>query len=89
MVDVEVIKHRLRISHCKMDLLLTADIYEAKADMIRCGVSPEMVEAPNEPLIDAAIVAYGMFKETNDERFQEQYRSRVDELRKSAGYKED
>lgn len=89
MVDVEVLKHRLRISHNKIDLLITADIYEAKADMIRCGISPEMVEAPNEPLIDAAIVAYGMYKETNDERFQEQYRSRVDELRKSAGYKEE
>ena len=88
MVDVSVIKKRLRITHDRLD---DQDIAQAKEELKRVGVSAEKVDSPDDKLIDRAIIAYCMKVEADTAKESEGYSVQwvqcQDELRKSSGYK--
>lgn len=87
MVDTSTIKDRLRVSHSKLDDQFAQDILAAKAELVRVGMSDEIVEDENNPLIDKAIIAYCMWIEASDskmaDRYEAQWNQWRDELRKS------
>lgn len=90
MVDTSTIKSRLRISHDRIDDQLAEDIRTAKAELQRVGISEAAVNAEDDPLIDAAIISYCLFKETSDEkmvyRYERQWNQWKDEIRKTPSY---
>lgn len=91
MVDVNSIKMRLRINHDKLDDQLAQDIQIAKDELVRVGVSGELVES-DDSLIDEAVTAYCMMIENSidskmSEAYEKQWEQRKDELRKSLKYK--
>lgn len=87
MVDTSTIKDRLRVSHSKLDDQFAQDILAAKADLVRVGMSNEIVEDENNPLIDKAIIAYCMWIESSNDKMADRYEAQWnqwrDELRKS------
>lgn len=92
MVDVEVIKRRLRINHNRLDEQFEQDIQFAKDELVRVGVSSEMVESEEDSLIDEAIISYCMMIENSVDSkmydaYEKQWIQRRDELRKSTKYK--
>ena len=90
MVDTSTIKDRLRVSHSKLDDQFAQDILAAKADLVRVGMSNEIVEDENNPLIDKAIIAYCMWIESSNDKMADRYEAQwnqwKDELRKSPKY---
>ena len=90
MVDVSVIKKRLRITHNKLDDQFEQDIEAAKAELVRVGVLKNVVDEKNNPLIDKAIIAYCMWVESDSEKmsngYELQWNQWKDELRKSPKY---
>lgn len=90
MVDISTIKSRLRISHNHLDDQLEQDIEAAKAELIRVGISSEVVADGNKPLIDKAIISYCLWIESSDEKMADKYEAQWtlwrDELRKSPEY---
>lgn len=74
----------VRVSGKATDVEIEALIADAKADMVRCGVKPELVEADDpQPMVKLAVACfvkshYGLDASV-DERgfFQESYRSHV------------
>ena len=90
MVDVSVIKKRLRITHDRLDDQFEQDIEAAKAELVRVGVLKNVVDEKNNPLIDKAIIAYCMWIEADSEKMSNGYESQwnqwKDELRKSPKY---
>lgn len=86
MVDTSTIKERLRINHNKLDDQLAQDIEAAKAELVRVGVSGDVIDADN-PLIDKAIIAYCLWIEASDDKMADRYEAQwnqwKDELRKS------
>jgi len=93
MVDVTVVRKRLRITHTSIDDQLTNDINAAKAELTRIGISSSAVEAPADPLIDKAIMAYCMWVESSNDKmaagYQAQWDLWRDELRKTHSYKDE
>ena len=91
MVDVSVIKKRLRITHDRLDDQFEQDIAQAKEELKRVGVSAKKVDSPDDKLIDRAIIAYCMKVEADTAKESEGYSVQwvqcKDELRKSSGYK--
>lgn len=87
MVDVSEVKARLRINHNSLNDQFEADILAAKAELKRVGVSSEVVESNNNPLIDKAIISYCMWIESSSEKMADKYEAQWtlwrDELRKS------
>lgn len=90
MVDVSVIKKRLRITHDRLDDQFEQDIEAAKSELVRVGVLKNVVDEKNDPLIDKAIIAYCMWVEADSEKMSNGYESQwnqwKDELRKSPKY---
>lgn len=90
MVDVSVIKKRLRITHDRLDDQFEQDIEAAKAELVRVGVLKNVVDEKNDPLIDKAIIAYCMWVEADSEKmsngYELQWNQWKDELRKSPKY---
>lgn len=88
---LEKVKKTLRISHDKIDDLLTEDIETARAEMIRAGVSVYTANAAGDKLIDSAIVAYCLWKNAADaqkEGYWKSWEMQLDNLRKSTAYRE-
>ena len=83
------IKIALRISHNKLDDEIDRQIITAKKELIRVGVSPAKVAAPDE-LITEAIRVYALKNMTENPDFIDKYeRAWVnisDGIRKSGGY---
>lgn len=85
----ETIKTALRISHDKLDDEIDRQIATARKELIRVGVSPVKVAAPDE-LITEAIRVYALKNMTENPDFVDKYeRAWVnisDGIRKSGGY---
>lgn len=90
MVDVDIIKTKLRINHNKLDDQFAQDIEAAKAELVRVGILREAVDAEEDPLIDKAIIAYCLWIESENEKMASGYKAIWnqwrDELRKSPSY---
>jgi len=92
MVDVNILKARLRVNHNKLDTQFAQDIQTAKDELARVGVSATKIASTNDSLIDEAIVAYCMMIEASVDSkmydaYEKQWIQRRDELRKSTDYR--
>lgn len=83
------IKTALRISHNKLDDEIDRQIITAKKELVRVGVSPAKVAAPDE-LITEAIRVYALKNMTESvdliELYDRAWVNIVDGIRKSGGY---
>lgn len=92
MVTAEQVRRQvLRISNSSLDSAIDDCIKEAQHELIRAGVSEDVVYADNDPLVNAAIKAYcGAtlydMKDVRDE-YRDVFLYRLDCLRKSKNYK--
>ena len=81
------VKIALRISHNALDTELTANIAEARAEMVRNGIEENIANDDNNPLIVAAIKTYCKMINTDDDKTAERYdaswKYQLDCLRKS------
>lgn len=86
---LEKIKIALRISHDQLDSVINDAISEARAELIRSGVSEEMANS-SDPLVSAAIRTYCLWQFTEDSGKYEQYHNaflmQQDSLRRSNEY---
>ena len=87
MAILDDVKLALRISHTALDTELTANIAEARAEMVRNGIDESIANDDNNPLIVAAIKTYCKFINTDidktAERYEESWKYQLDCLRKS------
>lgn len=85
----QTIKTGLRISHNKLDDEIDRQIITAKSELVRVGVSPARVAAP-DPLITEAIRVYALKNLTESidliELYDRAWVNLVDGIRKSGGY---
>ena len=85
----QTIKTGLRISHNKLDDEIDRQIITAKSELVRVGVSPAKVAAPDE-LITEAIRVYALKNMTESvdliELYDRAWVNIVDGIRKSGGY---
>lgn len=88
---ITCVKAGLRITHTQLDTEIASDIDAAIIDMERAGVSEEALNDP-DALVTRAIKAFVAAHETvnQDEaaKYQKSYESQLDNLRKSAKYRE-
>lgn len=89
---LDKVKLALRISHTLLDSEIAETIEEAKAELIRSGISPDAVDE-NDPQICGAIKTYCLYKYANDPKMTEGYlvsfQYQMDNLRKTTGYREE
>ena len=87
MAILDDVKLALRINHTALDSELTANIAEARAEMVRNGIDESIANDDNNPLIVAAIKTYCKFINTDidktAERYEESWKYQLDCLRKS------
>ena len=87
---ISKIKLALRISHSYLDDEILDKIKVARAEMIRSGISENMANSIQDPLIDNAIKAYCMYAFCNDSKIADGYfkswEYQLDNLRKTAKY---
>lgn len=87
---LEKVKLALRISHTQLDDEIEEVISEARADLIRSGVSPVKAQSEADPLICATIKSYVLSKLSSDPKVREGYFTsylyQMDNLRKSKTY---
>lgn len=84
------IKLGLRWSHNYLDAEIEQKIEAARAEMVRAGVSPDMVVDETDALIVGAIQVYCYAFYANDVKEREGYEKsfyfQLENLRKSGGY---
>lgn len=88
---LEKVKLALRINHNTLDSDILATIEVARADAIRSGVSSEVMNNEEEPLVASLIKTYClyMYSEKEDsEKYYQSYLFQLDNLRKSLTYLE-
>ena len=87
MAILDEVKLALRISHNALDSELTANIAEARAEMVRNGIAENIANDDNDPLIVAAIKTYCKMINTDidktAERYDQSWKYQLDCLRKS------
>lgn len=90
MAILDQVKLAMRISHTALDSDIMSTIETARMEMIRSGVSPEVVRFDGDPLIIQAIKTYCLFVYSGDKNLSEGYMKsweyQLDNLRKSSGY---
>ena len=83
---LEKIKNALRIKHSLLDDDIKDSISEARAEMLRSGVSKEVAES-DHVLVKAAIKTYCLASFSSDsdmaEGYQKSWQYQLDNLRKS------
>ena len=83
---LEKIKSALRIKHNLLDDDITDSIMEARAEMVRSGVSEEVANSEH-PLVRAAIKVYCLANYASDadiaEGYQKSWQYQLDNIRKS------
>lgn len=84
---LDKVKLALRISHNLLDSDIKDTIDTARAEMIRSGVSEDVVDESN-PLIESAIKTYCKAVYANDEKkaeaFMNSWHYQLDNIRKSS-----
>ena len=70
---LERVKLALRINHTRLDTEISSTIEVAKAELIRLGISAELVEAEEDSLICEAIKTYCLFSYANDDKRADGY----------------
>ena len=89
---VQTVKNALRIKHSLLDVDIAESILEARAEMVRSGVSEEEANS-NHPLIKAAIKTYCLAEYTSDsdkvEGYQKSWQYQLDNIRKSSMEEDD
>lgn len=91
MTILEKVKLALRISHTALDSDIEDTINTARLEMIRAGVSSNKANSDDD-LINMAIKTYCLSVYANNpdmaEKYDVSFKYQLDNLRKSAGYKE-
>lgn len=88
MAILDDVKIALRIAHNGIDTELTANIAEARAEMIRSGINGTVANDDTNPLIVGAIKTYCKMvnanTDTDADRYDRSWKYQLDCLRKSA-----
>lgn len=86
MTVLATVKKALRIKHSQLDDEITRLIGTAQAEMIRAGVTEEVVNAGGS-LVEQATVTFCLMNMTEEknliDRYDESFRLQVDNIRKS------
>ena len=86
MTTQATVKKALRITHSQLDDEITRLIGTAQAEMIRAGVTEEVVNAGGS-LVEQATVTFCLMNMTEDksliDKYDESFRLQVDNIRKS------
>lgn len=86
MTVLATVKQALRIKHSQLDDEITRLIGTAQAEMIRAGVTEEVVNAGGS-LVEQATVTFCLMNMTEEknliDRYDESFRLQVDNIRKS------
>lgn len=90
MALIDDVKLALRIQTNLLNTEITNTIAEAGAELIRSGVSSEVITADPGPLVRRAIITYCQMRLGNDktmtEGFEKSFKYQQDCLRKSSGF---
>lgn len=70
---LEKIKLALRITHNYLDSDITDTINAARAEMVRSGVSDNIVNAEDNDLVSQAIKTYALYVYSGDSKLTEGY----------------
>lgn len=90
MITVDRIRKVLRFTHNKLDDEITETIKTAKAELVRLGVSSDIIET-DDSLIDEAIKTYCLYTFTGDDKrstaYYDSFKYQADCLRKTTKYR--
>lgn len=87
---IEQIKTARRIRHSGLDSEIDRLVKTARANIKRAGVSEEKANSDDDLIIEAVITyALARLADTPEmrDKYEESYRTQLDELRKSEGYR--
>lgn len=89
---LEKVKIALRISHNLLDSDIEDSISAARLELIRAGVSEDKANGDDDELVNMAIKTYclSIYSASENVRkgYDESFKYQLDNLRKSAAYKE-
>lgn len=90
MAILDDVKKALRISHNAINSELTANIAEARAEMVRAGIDATVASDDTKPLVVSAIKAYCKMVDAPDkaqaEGYERSWLYQLENMRKSEGY---
>ncbi len=83
---LDKVKLKLRISHTLLDKDIKDTIEEARAELIRSGISEKYAKS-SHPLVESAIKTYCLYVYANDDKktqgYFESWQYQMDNIRKS------